>query len=573
MTFRSRVFRQTVCTFTILLLAPTGHSTAAGAQLTLTWTDNSTNESGFAIERKTGIAGTFTQVAQVAANSTTYTDANLAEGTPYCYRVRAFNATAYSAYSNESCGTTALQSFTLTVGKEGTGSGTVSSTPAGISCGTDCSASYPSGTSITLTATPAPGSIFSGWSGACTGSGTCTLTMTANTTVTATFKSTTLVFAANAGGPQYSAPDGTVYLADTAFSGGRISVSSAAIAGTDADPLYQSDRLGTFSYAIPVPNGTYNVTLHFAETYWSRPQKRVFNVTAEGQQVLSKLDIYAKVGKNTAYIVTVAVTVQDGTLNLGFSPLIGEAKVNAIQVTVRSNTTTAPQKRGNKITGSSSAYTQAANAASSFHPTGAQIGIFRSSTGLWRLDLNNNGIWDGCTEDVCAGPFGASGDLPVVGSWIDGGNATLGVFKPSTGTWQFDRNGNGLFDGCQVDRCLGPFGQVGDLPLVGDWTGSGTARIGVYDPKTALVELDLNGNGLFDGCQVDRCLGPFGQPGDVPVVADWTGTGATKIGVFDPKTGLWELDLNGNGLFDGCQVDRCLGPFGQVGDLPLVGKW
>ncbi|MEW6297485.1 MAG: hypothetical protein AB1671_07060, partial [Thermodesulfobacteriota bacterium] len=95
----------------------------------------------------------------------------------------------------------------------------------------------------------------------------------------------------------------------------------------------------------------------------------------------------------------------------------------------------------------------------------------------------------------------------------------------------------------------------------------------VYDPKTGLVELDLNANGTFDGCQVDRCLGPFGQPGDLPLVGDWAGTGASQIGVYDPKTGLVELDLNANGTFDGCQVDRCLGPFGQPGDLPLVGKW
>jgi hypothetical protein len=103
--------------------------------------------------------------------------------------------------------------------------------------------------------------------------------------------------------------------------------------------------------------------------------------------------------------------------------------------------------------------------------------------------------------------------------------------------------------------------------------GTGMARIGVFDPQTGLWELDLNGNGLWDGCQKDRCLGPFGQPGTLPVVGDWTGTGAVRIGAFDPQTGLWELDLNGNGLWDGCQVDRCLGPFGQPGDLPVVGKW
>ncbi|MCI0527443.1 MAG: PQQ-binding-like beta-propeller repeat protein, partial [Nitrospira sp.] len=55
--------------------------------------------------------------------------------------------------------------LTLTVTKAGTGSGTVTSNPAGINCGTDCSQSYTSGTVVTLTATPATDSNFGGWSG------------------------------------------------------------------------------------------------------------------------------------------------------------------------------------------------------------------------------------------------------------------------------------------------------------------------------------------------------------------------------------------------------------------------
>lgn len=78
-------------------------------------------------------------------------------------------------------------SFTLSVAKAGTGSGTVTSSPAGISCGGDCSEAYAEDTAVSLTATPASGSTFGGWSGACTGSGACNLSMTANRSVTATF--------------------------------------------------------------------------------------------------------------------------------------------------------------------------------------------------------------------------------------------------------------------------------------------------------------------------------------------------------------------------------------------------
>jgi hypothetical protein len=78
-------------------------------------------------------------------------------------------------------------SVSLTVNKNGTGSGIVSSTPTGISCGADCTASGPTGKQYILTASAAPGSTFGGWSGACHGTGTCAVTVNATTSVTATF--------------------------------------------------------------------------------------------------------------------------------------------------------------------------------------------------------------------------------------------------------------------------------------------------------------------------------------------------------------------------------------------------
>jgi uncharacterized protein (DUF2141 family) len=77
--------------------------------------------------------------------------------------------------------------YTLTVAKSGTGSGTVTSSPSGIDCGSDCSEPYNQGTAVTLSATASAGSTFAGWSGACSGTGTCSVTMDSNKTVTATF--------------------------------------------------------------------------------------------------------------------------------------------------------------------------------------------------------------------------------------------------------------------------------------------------------------------------------------------------------------------------------------------------
>jgi hypothetical protein len=77
--------------------------------------------------------------------------------------------------------------FGLTVALAGTGTGTVTSSPAGINCGIDCSEAYVAGTEVTLTATSASGSSFSGWSGACSGTGACKVTMSQARNATATF--------------------------------------------------------------------------------------------------------------------------------------------------------------------------------------------------------------------------------------------------------------------------------------------------------------------------------------------------------------------------------------------------
>jgi hypothetical protein len=78
---------------------------APSPQLTLTWQDNSNNEDEFAIERKTGTNGAYSQIASVGADVISYVDNSVTRGANYCYRVHAVNIAGASAYTNEACAT------------------------------------------------------------------------------------------------------------------------------------------------------------------------------------------------------------------------------------------------------------------------------------------------------------------------------------------------------------------------------------------------------------------------------------------------------------------------------------
>jgi hypothetical protein len=154
------------------------------ADMTATWVDNSAGQAGFKVERKTGPTGTYAEIGQRPPGTTSYVDASVVFETTYCYRVRAFTSAGNSDYSSEACGTPA--GVDLAVVRSG--AGMVASNPAGISCGTVCSKSYPGGSTVTLTATPDAQMTFTGWSGGgCGGTAACTISQTGSVAVSATF--------------------------------------------------------------------------------------------------------------------------------------------------------------------------------------------------------------------------------------------------------------------------------------------------------------------------------------------------------------------------------------------------
>ena len=98
---------------------------------------------------------------------------------------------------------------------------------------------------------------------------------------------------------------------------------------------------------------------------------------------------------------------------------------------------------------------------------------------------------------------------------------------------------------CRSIRYL-PSEGPGSTSVYGDWDGNGKSDVGVYN--NGIWYLDYNGNGVYDGPVIDRSAS-FGSAGYNPVIGDWDGSGKTKIGV--EKDGFWAIDYNGNYVWDG----------------------
>lgn len=111
-----------------------------------------------------------------------------------------------------------------------------------------------------------------------------------------------------------------------------------SIANTADDALYQSEQWDPISgedlaYEIPnIPNGDYQVVLHFAEVYAESAGVRVFSVAVEGTTVIQDLDIYGTTGNDAALAVTIYTNVTDEAMTIDFLRNIENPKVNAIEM-------------------------------------------------------------------------------------------------------------------------------------------------------------------------------------------------------------------------------------------------
>lgn len=145
-----------------------------------------------------------------------------------------------------------------------------------------------------------------------------------------------------AGTASYRDRAGRLWTGDRYSHGGQIVTRTEPVAGTQDTEMYQTERYGNFSYAIPVAEGRYTATLHFAET-WFGPDKptaggvgsRVFEVYCNGRALLKDFDIFKTAGgENRAIQKTFHSLTPNaqGKLVLSFVPVKNYASLNAIEV-------------------------------------------------------------------------------------------------------------------------------------------------------------------------------------------------------------------------------------------------
>jgi len=166
--------------------------------------------------------------------------------------------------------------------------------------------------------------------------------------------------------------------------------------------------------------------------------------------------------------------------------------------------------------------------------------VWRPTSGNWYIDP------PGGTLPVTA--WGQVGDIPIFGDVTGTGALNYIVWRPSNGTWYVNPTGGTI--------TTTPWGLPGDVPVAGDFDGDGKTDLAVWRPGNGAWYVIPSSN---PGSPITK---PFGQPGDVPVVGDFDGDGKVDYAVFRPSTGTWYVTLSTTNQIVVTQ-------WGQSGDIPV----
>jgi hypothetical protein len=139
----------------------------------------------------------------------------------------------------------------------------------------------------------------------------------------------------NAGAAALKDATGVEWLGDAGFDGGDvIERPDLPIANTKQPELYRSEHYSMDAFKQQLPNGKYQVRLHFCETFEgiSGPGERVFSFDVEGK-AFKDFDVWAKAGGGAkAYVETVDVNITDGQLDIKFTPQVENPQINGLEI-------------------------------------------------------------------------------------------------------------------------------------------------------------------------------------------------------------------------------------------------
>jgi hypothetical protein len=166
---------------------------------------------------------------------------------------------------------------------------------------------------------------------------------------------------------------------------------------------------------------------------------------------------------------------------------------------------------------------------------------FQAAHRVLRISTHGKGMWE---YDV--GNEKANGDF-------DGdARSDVAVFRPTDGTWWFQRSFDGVVNAVQ-------FGQGTDKVVAADFTGDGKVDVAFWRPSTGEWFVVRSEDGSFFAF-------PFGQAGDIPMPADYDGDGKADAAVFRPSSGTWFILRSSDAQVSIIQ-------FGTNGDLPVAGDY
>jgi Malectin domain len=137
----------------------------------------------------------------------------------------------------------------------------------------------------------------------------------------------------NAGGADYRDSSGLVWLADRDFTGGTAFSSPGPIVYTNAEPLFSTQRVGDFTYKVPVKNGLWAVTFKFSELVFNGAGQRIFDVYLNNVLVSKNYDIVARSGgKRVALNQGISLTVTSGYIEVKLASVKEAAVLNGLEL-------------------------------------------------------------------------------------------------------------------------------------------------------------------------------------------------------------------------------------------------